>query len=158
MTGANSDLNYLSYFKINFQNSCGYNVANYQGCWKKVRSSSVLCSRTQEDDNKQSGSNVLGHPVIDYIHWYEHFVEIHTSTNNIYDESSHNKKMAYKIQYTYIGFTSVVWESQVQKIMFKAVIYLNARTFTLFQCYPLSMLLQIIYIFPSPKSNNLFFS
>ena len=41
VTGANFDLNYLSYFWINFQNSCGYHVANFQGCWIHVRSSSV---------------------------------------------------------------------------------------------------------------------
>ena len=41
VAGANFDLNYLSYFWINFQNSCGYNVANFQGCWKMVKSSSV---------------------------------------------------------------------------------------------------------------------
>ena len=41
MTGANFDLNYLSYFKIKFQNSGDYNVANFKGCWIKVRSSSV---------------------------------------------------------------------------------------------------------------------
>ena len=31
-TGANFDLNYLSYLRINFQNFCGYHVANFQGC------------------------------------------------------------------------------------------------------------------------------
>ena len=41
VAGANFDLNYLSYFWINFQNSCGYHVANFQGCWIQVRSSSV---------------------------------------------------------------------------------------------------------------------
>ena len=29
MTDANFDLNYLSYFLINFQNSCAYYVANF---------------------------------------------------------------------------------------------------------------------------------
>ena len=29
LTGANFDLNYLSYFYIDFQNSCAYHVANF---------------------------------------------------------------------------------------------------------------------------------
>ena len=29
MTGANSNLNYLSYFLIDFQNSCAYHVVNF---------------------------------------------------------------------------------------------------------------------------------
>ena len=36
MTGANFDLYYLSYFQINFQNSCGYHAANIQGCPSKL--------------------------------------------------------------------------------------------------------------------------
>ena len=48
VTGANFDLNYLSYVLIN-----GYNKANIQGC----------SSWTRQNDKKQSGSNILGRPV-----------------------------------------------------------------------------------------------
>ena len=60
-TGGYFDLNYLSNFSINFHNSCGYHVPNFQGCWKKVRSSSV---RAPEPDKmtKTKSSLTFGTP------------------------------------------------------------------------------------------------
>ena len=75
----NFDLNYISYFWIKFKNSCGYHVANFQGCSTKVGSSSVCAQgpkkillyvlQDQRKWQKQSGPNVLGHPVIVSYLW-----------------------------------------------------------------------------------------
>ena len=62
MTGANFDLNYMTYFWIKIKNSCGYYVANFQGCWIKVKSSSVCAPEPEKMTKTQSGSNNVGHP------------------------------------------------------------------------------------------------
>ena len=61
MTGANFDLNYLGYFWVKFKNSCGYHVANFQGYWINVRSSSV-CAPEPEKMAKTKWELTYGTP------------------------------------------------------------------------------------------------
>ena len=63
VTGATFDLNYLSYFEINFKNSCAYHVANFQGCWIKIRSSCV-CAPEPEKMTKTKWELTYGTPCI----------------------------------------------------------------------------------------------
>ena len=65
MTGAIFDLKYLSYFGINFKNSCAYHVANFLNFLKLTQ---LLYFVWIEADKiaKKSGSNIVGHPVLNY--------------------------------------------------------------------------------------------
>ena len=75
VTGANFDLNYLSYFWINFQNSCGYHVANFLDCWIQVRISYV-CAPEPEKLAKTKSSVTYGTPCI--------YLSIYLSNLSIY--------------------------------------------------------------------------
>ena len=59
MTGANFDLNYLSYFWMHFQNSCAYHVANFLNFSKPFQ---LLQFGWEKPTKKQeqSGNSIVG--------------------------------------------------------------------------------------------------
>ena len=59
MTGANFDLNYLSYLSIDFQNSCAYHVANFLIFSKTSQPLQFVLVEADKRANTQVGTVLL---------------------------------------------------------------------------------------------------